>query len=622
MREKLPRWNLSSIYPSFDAEKYQNDKNLLKLRINDFQKKLKSFESASQNKKTSNTKVLDEKSLLSLIHSFENAADLAENLSAYTEVIWTTDTRNKRALDEISDINAIKLPLGKCVVLFRALLARHKSIVKALVKKNTLIQPYSFFLEESIDKAKHQMPADMEDLAGDLSRSGADSWAHLHTALVSTTEALWDEASGERKTVIELRDMARDPDRTVRRRAYNAELAAWKSVATPMAASLNGVKGQAITLDARRGWESVFEKSAAQSRISEKTLFALISALEKSLPVFHRYLKIKAKLLGIEKCSFYDLFAPLPTEKISAGALGGNNQNENVEIKKWRWKEACDFIVDRFNEFDPAMAQFAEKVYRESWVDAEGRSGKIGGAYCADFPLAKESRLLMNFEGSFDSVMTLAHETGHAWHHELVKDLPRFQAVYPMTLAETASIFAETTVFEGALKKAGAREKITLIESSVKDACQVIVDILSRFYFEKALFERREKGELSPEELCGLMLDAQKKTYCPALNSKELHPYMWAVKDHYYNHALSFYNYPYAFGQLFSLALYARFKNEGGAFAGVYRDLLNASGRMSAGEAARRAGFNIEEDRFWDSGIAIITARVATLCQPIPRGVN
>jgi oligoendopeptidase F len=615
MSKNLPRWNLNAIYPSFDSEEYRNDKKLLRSRISGLRKKLKTIG------------LLNEKSLPTLIRAFENAGDLAENLSAYAEIIYTTGTRDKRPLNEINEIAAIKLPLGKCTVLFRALLAQHRDTVKKLISQNETIRGYKLFLQESVDKAKHQMPAQMEDLAGDLARSGADAWTRLHSTLVSTTGALWDERSGERKTVIELRDLAHNPDRTIRRRAYKAELAAWKSIEIPMAASLNGVKGQAITLDARRLWKSVFEKSAAQSRISEKTLFTLINSLEKSLPVFRRYLQTKAALLGIEKCSFYDLFAPLPVEKSAIAETGQtagteiegttevqiNEKKEQSGIKKWRWNEACDFIVSCFAEFDPSLAEFAAKVYRESWVDAEGRSGKIGGAYCADFPLAKESRLLMNFEGSFDSVMTLAHETGHAWHHELVKDLPRFQAAYPMTLAETASIFAETIVFEGALKTAAEHEKRALIESNIKDACQVIVDILSRFYFERALFERREKAELSPEELCALMLDAQKKTYGPALNSKELHPYMWAVKDHYYNYALPFYNYPYAFGQLFSLALYARSKVEGPAFAATYRDLLARTGTLSAGAVSRRAGFTIEDENFWDSGIGIIAARIKCL---------
>jgi pepF/M3 family oligoendopeptidase len=396
--------------------------------------------------------------------------------------------------------------------------------------------------------------------------------------------------------------LAHSPDRGIRERAYRAELAAWKSMEIPLAASLNGVKGTALTMDKRRGWKSALQKSAFQSRLSEKALETLIAAMEKSLPLFRRYLKAKASLLGLKTCAFYDLFAPV-----------GNAS------KKWTWTEATEFIIRQFTAFDPDMGAFARKAVSRSWIDAPGREGKIGGAYCTDFPLAGrpgeqirgESRILCNFEGSFDSVFTLAHELGHGWHHELIKDLSRVQSAYPMTLAETASIFAETIVFEGALGAAdNDKDRLTLIEGNLKDCCQVIVDILSRFYFERDLFERRDKGELSPEELCALIIDAQKKTYGDGLDPELLHPYMWAVKSHYYNTGLGFYNYPYAFGQLFSLGLFARFKQEGSSFAGAYREMLRLTGQAAAADVAKSAGFNIEDGAFWQDGIALIAGRI------------
>jgi pepF/M3 family oligoendopeptidase len=468
---------------------------------------------------------------------------------------------------------------------------------------------------------------------------------------VSSTAAaaLEDENGkpGERKTVIALRDLARSPDRGTRRRAYKAELAAWKGVELPMAASLNGVKGTAITLDSRRGWGKTtvgangrpapngsggsekdskaaggglsaeamaLRKSAFQSRMGVKTLETLIAVLESALPLYRRYLKTKAALLGIPACAFYDLFAP-----VSAGAAGGTGAAQAAGDDKagghkvWTWEDATAFIPERFDGFDPGMGTFARHAFSLGWIDAEGREGKIGGAYCTDFPLTGESRILCNFDGSFDSISTVAHELGHAWHHELIKDLSRSRSRYPMTLAETASIFAETIVFEGALKQTPENEGLPLIEENLKDSCQVIVDILSRFYFEKALFKRRAEAELSPEELCDLMLDAQRRTYGDGLDGGQLHPYMWAVKGHYYSPGLAFYNYPYAFGQLFALGLYSRAQKEGNEFAAVYREILRATGQASAEAAARKAGFNIEGEEFWQDGLSVIAKRVDEL---------
>jgi pepF/M3 family oligoendopeptidase len=552
--------------------------------------------------------------LKTLIAAWEETGNISENLSAYAEAVYTTDTRSGRALAEINAIDAASLPLGKAAVLFRSRLAEQRDSVLKLAAENSDLKPYLFFLRESLEKAAFQMSSEEEDLANDLLRSGGDAWSRLHEAVSSTaTAVLEDEAGkpGERKTVIALRDLARSPDRGVRHRAYKAELSAWKGVEIPMAASLNGVKGTAITLDTRRGWGKeclapeamALRKSAFQSRMGVKTLETLIAALESALPLYRRYLKIKARLLGISACAFYDLFAPVNAK---GGAAKGSH-------KTWTWADASAFIPERFDSFDPGMGTFARHAFNLDWIDAEGREGKVGGAYCTDFPLAGESRILCNFDGSFDSVSTVAHELGHAWHHELIKDLPRALSGYPMTLAETASIFAETIVYEGALKQTPADERLPLIEESLKDSCQVIVDILSRFYFERALFKRRAEAELSPEELCDLMLDAQRRTYGDGLDSEKLHPYMWAVKGHYYRTGLAFYNYPYAFGQLFALGLYSRAQKEGSGFAAAYREILRATGQASAEEVARKAGFNIEGEEFWQDGLAVIAGRVDEL---------
>jgi oligoendopeptidase F len=235
-----------------------------------------------------------------------------------------------------------------------------------------------------------------------------------------------------------------------------------------------------------------------------------------------------------------------------------------------------------------------------------------------DFPAAKASRVLCNFDGSFNSVTTLAHELGHAWHAEVVRGLPYVHTQYPMTLAETASIFSETLVFEGALRATGAADsaaaqRVALLELHLQDACQVIVDILSRFYFEREVFERRAAAELSPEDLCGLMLDAQRKSYGDGLDPELLHPFMWLVKSHYYSPDLAFYNFPYAFGQLFGAALYARYEAEGSRFAATYRGILEDTGRMSSVELAAKAGFDIERPDFWREGLGIFERQSAEL---------
>lgn len=581
---KLPRWNLDSIYPSFDSSQYKQDKEALTqkseaLLVSLEEKIPDSAEEAAGH-------------ILKLLHAYEDVGDIAENLEAYVSAVFTCNTRDKQALAEINCLEGLSLPLGKAHIMLQQRFAERRVLLEKLVETDEELKPYAFFIREALFDSEHQLPVEMEDLANDLSRSGADAWSRLHESITSTLSTVWDLDSGEVKTLNELRDLAHQADRNIRRKAYKAELKALKSMEIPLAASINGVKGAAITLDTRRGWKSALEKAAFQSRISPAALEALITVLEEARPLMQRYLKNKAKLLGIPVCTFYDLFAP-------AGSSS----------KTWSWEESREFILQRFKEFDPAMAAFAANAYALSWIDAEGREGKVGGAYCTDLPLSGESRILCNYEGSFDSLTTVAHELGHAWHHELVKDLPRTLSAYPMTLAETASTFAETIVFEGALANLPDSERLGLIEGNLKDSCQILVDILSRFYFERSLFERRNQTELTPDELCNLMLDAQKEAYGDGLDPENLHPYMWAVKGHYYRSSLNFYNYPYAFGLLFSLSLYAASKKEGSAFTEKYRELLRLSGRAEAGDVAEVAGFSIEDKDFWRQGVSIIAKR-------------
>ncbi|MDR2363721.1 MAG: M3 family oligoendopeptidase [Spirochaetaceae bacterium] len=580
----LPQWSLTAIYPSFDSPQYRRDAAGLKEKLRLLLDRLGSPFPAG----------VSAPELLSLIRAYDEAGDAAENLKAYAEALYTADTRNGRALAEINALETAALPLGRAAVLFRIRLAEQKDRIRELLEGELL--PYRYVITRLLEGAAYQMTPDMEDLALDLSRSGGAAWGRLQEAISSTASGVWDAAAGQRKPVTALRNLAHSPDRSLRERAYSAELAAWKEQEIPLAAALNGVKGTSLTLDKRRGWRSLLQKSAFQSRLSEKTLNMLIAALESSLPLFRRYLKAKASLLGVKACAFYDLFAPV--------------NPPGTADRRWTWEEAAELVVRGFGAFDGEMGAFARRAFDGAWIDPQSREGKVGGAYCAGFPLAGESRILCNFEGSFDSVTTLAHELGHAWHHEVLRGMPRSLSVYPMTLAETASVFAETIVFEGALEKAGPGELPGLLEGKLKDSCQVIVDILSRFYFEQALFERRDRGELPPEELCALMIEAQKKTYGEGLDADLLHPYMWAVKSHYYLPSLAFYNYPYAFGLLFSLGLYTRAREEGPAFAAAYRDLLRLTGRASVEEAAQSAGFSLETAAFWRLGLDLIEKRV------------
>ncbi|TFG84358.1 MAG: M3 family oligoendopeptidase [Spirochaetales bacterium] len=583
--DTLPRWNLAPIFSGFDSDEYK----AAKLELTRLASQLEGHCAAAISRGAFRAWLVEALGLE------EQAGSLAETLGAFAYASYSTDTRNAKAMAELNAVEELSLPLKRAGVAFRNVLADNRDDAHALATDDPEISRFSFHIENELFWQSRQMDPALEDLAADLARSGGAAWERLQESVSSITGAVWDEASGSRKTVVQLRSMAFDPDRSVRKKAFLKELEAWKSVETPIAAALNGVKGFTVSLNKRRGWDGALDKSIAQSRITRKTLDALILSMEESLPDWRRYLKAKAALLGIPACGFYDLFAP----------VGGSG-------KTYTWNETRDIIVSKFTAFSPEMGEFAAMAFRDGWLDAEPREGKVGGAYCIDFPRARMARVMCNFEGSFSSLTTVAHELGHAYHQWILKSEPYVLTQYPMTLAETASIFAETVVFEDAIAESSGDVRLGLVEAHLQDGCQILVDILSRFYFEQAILTRRAEGELSPDEFSQLMLDAQKRTYGDGLDPEALHPYMWAAKGHYYSPELSFYNFPYAFGQLFGLGLYARYRAEGPAFAQAYRKLLLETGRANAVDVCSAAGFDIETPDFWRSGVKVFTDQVAS----------
>ena len=593
----IPRWDLSAIYPSLSSPEFAAAKARIAALTVELLAHLPKAPAPIGAAKAEGLGDWLAKAL-----ELENASgSLYENLSAYTYAAFSTETDSAAALAQLNAVEELGLPLRRAEVLFRNALATRRADVEALLGgpfSDGRIAPFAFHIREELFWQSRQMSPELEDLAADLTRSGGDAWARLQESATSAARTVWDAGNGERKTLVELRSLAFDADRAVREKAYRLELGICDSLKIPVSAALNGVKGFSVTLDARRGWGGALDKSVEQARITRGTLDSLIGAMEESLPSWRRYLGAKARTLGLEKCAFYDLFAPV-------GEPGDT----------YSFARARDTIVDTFSSFDPEMGDFASRAFQASWIDAEPREGKVGGAYCIDFPEAEACRVLCNFDGTFNSVGTIAHELGHAWHAQRVRGLPYVFTQYPMTLAETASIFSETLVFEGALKSASlpgqaASRRAALLEYHLQDACQVIVDILSRFYFERSVFERRAKAELPPEELCELMLDAQRRSYGDGLDPALLHPYMWLVKGHYYSQDLAFYNFPYAFGQLFGAGLYARYEAEGAPFAKAYRGILEDTGKESAVAITAKAGFDIETPGFWREGLAIFARQV------------
>ncbi|HEY0752924.1 MAG TPA: M3 family oligoendopeptidase [Ktedonobacteraceae bacterium] len=583
--QALPHWDMTVVYPGLDSPEFdqgcahfaQEVANLVQLFDN-------------HNIQAQATQELSDETVQTfeaITTRLNEVLEETSTLGAYLACFVTTNTQDTLAQARYSEFQQQAVKLSLLGTRYAAWIGSLD--VSELLARSQLASEHAYLLHKSSEQARHLMSPAEEELASELELSSGASWEKLHSDITSQL-LVPVELHGEQQEMpmSMVRNFAYDPDREVRRSAYEAELAGWKKVVVPLAAAMNGIKGQVNTISRRRGWETPLDSSLFDANIDRETLEAMLTAARESLVDFRRYLRAKARVLGLEQLAWYDIFAPVGKEK-----------------QVWEFAEARAFIVDKFGNYSSKLSDFAARAFRENWIDAEPRAGKVDGAYCT--PLRKdESRVFANFKPSFNGVSTLAHELGHGYHNLNLAQRTTLQKETPMTLAETASIFCETIITHAALAKADTEEQIAILESSLQSSCQVVVDILSRFLFENRAFENRKQRELSIDEFNTLMMEAQKETYGEGLDETQLHPYMWAMKPHYYSTHFSFYNYPYMFGLLFGLGLYARYQQDPASFKIGYDDLLSSTGLGDAATLATRFGIDIRSTAFWRASLDIV----------------
>ncbi|MCR5605420.1 MAG: M3 family oligoendopeptidase [Treponema sp.] len=599
---------MDSIYPGIESNEY-------KKALKDYSEGMDSLDNllktAETLRKTSDSNFDFPLWLSTYLNSSNKIDELAETLYSYSSALYSTDTTNTAYLNNLQTLDDLNLRSMQQNLKFKDLLSNYEKSLEDFYTRFPEFKEYKFVLNEELEETKHQMSRAEEKLAGDMQKTGGNAWDRLHEQIISN---LRDKESG--KMFNELRNDAFSSDGKIRKSAWEKEIQLLKDNEIAFAASLNNLKGETVMLNKRRNWKEAIDRSLASARMKRETLNALTEAIEDSLPMWRDYLQTKALLLKKEKATvdesnnkglaFYDLFAPL--QKTENEKKSASSDSDKV----WTFDEAKKYIIERYSSFSENMGNFAKKAFDGGWIDAEVYEGKVGGAYCTDMPVQKESRILSNFTGTFNDVITLAHELGHAFHSSCIRKVPYALSQYPMTLAETASTFAETIVKQDMISRLSGFEKMKMIELDLQDSCQVLVDILCRFYFEKSVFDEREKGELNADDFCRLMKDAQERSYGNGLNESR-HEYMWAVKSHYYSTGLDFYNFPYAFGQLFATGLYERYRKEGKGFTKVYEKLLEDTGKMTCEDLCKEAGFDITKKDFWASGIEMFKEELKLL---------
>ncbi len=565
-------WTLEDLYPSFESQEFKQDVEAYK---------------ALKGKFESLTLEDSVEGITQVVKLLEESTVLTGRLYNYIHLTLATDTTHETATQVEVQLAGVSADLQATY----AKVSKFLGTIQTDITTDPFLAEYRYYFEEAKKDATHLLSDELEEVLAKMSISGGKAWSQLF-------DFMWSSAQGEYKgevvTLSEIRGKAYDSDAEVRKSAYEAELKMYEAIKEPIAFSLNHIKKEVLTTSQLRGFESPLAHTLEASRMSRETLDALLEAIREYLPNFRKYLRHKAALLGHENgLPFYDLFAP----------VGNSSRTFTVE-------ESKDYLIENFKTFSADLAEMTEEFFDKHYIDFYPRKGKVGGAFCANLPMIKQSRVLTNFTGSLSDVVTLAHELGHAYHGLHIENHRPLNQDYSMPVAETASTFNENIIMNTAIKEASDEEKIALIESQLQDTTQIIVDIYSRYLFESAVFENREQSFMFSKDLEEMMLSAQKEAYGDGLDQAYLHPYMWACKPHYYSTGLSFYNFPYAFGGLFSKGLYAIYQEQPEGFVEKYQELLRATTVSSVEDTAKVLGVDVSTPEFWKKALAEVAESI------------
>lgn len=561
-------WSLDVYYKGYEDSAFAADMALL-------QENAEALETALAKAKQQE----DAEGLVTVLEAKEAYASVLYKLYEYLSLRGAANTTDGKTMDYTAKVSRINASTAKVSSAIDKYIAGVQDL-EACIKAKPLLGEYAFLLRNTKENAAHLFSDDMEVMISKMNLSGGNAWSRLFDYLTSTVKVDYD---GEQLTLPAVRNLANHPDGAVRKKAYEAELASYAKIEGSIAYALNNIKSQVRMLAKERGYSTALAMTLEQSHMKQETLDAMLGAMQEYLPIFHKYMRAKARCLGYDNgLPWFEMLAPL-----------GKNE------KKYTLEETKQCLIESFSVFSKDMADMMERAFDEAWIDFYPREGKVGGAFCSEVSHAGQSRILTNFNGSFDAVDTLAHELGHAYHGTQTCTHRILNRNYPMQVAETASTFNETHITCQAIAKASGEEKLALLDSFLMNTTQTICDIYSRFLFEDAVFNAVEERFLMPKDLKAIMLDAQKKAYGDGLDANYLHPYMWACKGHYYSEELSYYNFPYAFGAMLSMGLYTQYQKEGASFLPKYNEFLHATSVMSVEDTAAVAGIDLTSRDFW-----------------------
>ncbi|MYL72707.1 M3 family oligoendopeptidase [Halobacillus litoralis] len=565
-------WDLDSIFQGgSDSEELKDYVRKTERYMDDLEAAIRTF---TPPKNTDQTEELNK-----IVEVLQVVSKQLSEFGAFVSCLSAQNVQDKKASMWQSKRSELGARLGNALTEMDQVFVQVDDDVWKSLLNQAPFKAISFVLNERRSLAKDKLEVGKESLINDLGVDGYHAWGQMYDALVAKLSI---EMNGEKLSVGQASNRLDNPDRSVRKEAFDKLQETWGEASDLFTETLNHLSGFRLQTYKRRKWENVLKEPLDYNRMSEKTLNAMWETITEYKNHYVPYMKKKAEKLGLERLSFYDVEAP----------FGEADQ-------KMSFQEGAEFIIQQFRKFSPKMADFAEMAFEKRWIEAEDRSGKQPGGFCTSFPDSGETRIFMTYSGSPSSVATLAHELGHAYHQHVMNELPELNQGYAMNVAETASTFAEMIVADAAVKEASTEaEKMVLLEDKVQRSVAFFMNIHARFLFETRFYEERKQGVVSTERLNELMTEAQQEAYVHTLD--EYDPTFWASKLHFHITDVPFYNFPYTFGYLFSMGIYAKALEVGPAFEDRYIALLQDTGRMAVEDLAKKhLDVDLEEKDFW-----------------------
>lgn len=521
----------------------------------------------------------------------EKISDGFSQCSSFITALSSADTKDKKAKTLSGDLFALLPAIQLSETIFTKKLTEISEEDWQKLTTSSSLEAIAFRLNEIRRDGMQLLSEQEENIINTLSLDGLNAWSSHYDTIVASISIPFKE--GTQTTFLSagqaFNRMMSDPNPEVRAELFTEWEKAWRDKSPLLADTLNHLDGFRLSQYELHGVSDFLEKPLNYNRMQKETLDVMWATIQKNKQPFIDFLTRKAQLFGKKKMDWQDQDAPI--------ILG------DLKEKSYSFDEAAEFILENFEKFSPKMATFAKEAFEKSWIEAEDRPSKRPGGYCTELPETKESRIFMTFGNSINEVATLAHELGHAFHSSVMWDLPALNREYAMNVAETASTFAELIVADATLKEAETpEEKINLLDTKMQNAIAMFMNIHSRFIFENSFYEARQKGLLSEDEITELMLTAQKESYQDSLGT--YHPHFWASKLHFFIDDVPFYNFPYTFGYLFSMGIYAYANEQGSDFEEQYIALLRDTASMTSEDLAKKhLNVDLTKPDFWQASI-------------------